>query len=684
MVIPKWDNIDGYLPYRYFISDYLWNGHLPLWNPFQRLGYPGYSDLQSGCWNPITWGLMFFGKYTIGSLVAELLLCYIIAGLGMYKLGNYLYHNPKTSFIIAICYSLSGFMVGSTQLMVFLIGVAWLPWCIFAFLKFLKTQQYKYALLTAFVFSISTSAASPAYTIVLVYIFMAMGIYFLWINRKESKKVKRIVLGGLMLVGCSAVLLSSYIISFMEFAPYFNRIDKLPYQGFLLANPFTGVEYISFLFPYSVISKTELFNHTDLSLRNGYFGIVGIVYLLLAIWTVRKKSTIVLLVGLFLALILALGDTTFFYKIAYNLPGFGVFRHPSFFRTYIIFCGLLLAGFAINNTLNKKKFINQEKIIFIGIFTVVLVGVIVSFFYTSKQEVLTNLYNVWNDLERSESSIYTHVFINGVVLLMLAIGVYALHRIFRLSTFVTLVLFVMLDMGVQTQLTAPTTIYNNISYAKTASFFRELPNEIEQKYNDTPMKILDETQGFKSTEGFWQNLSTLNKTPSVVGINPMRFKSFEEGVLNGAFDRNIENAILFFPTKERKLDQDSVEKGLIWGVNQPIKIVKGSTQLTSPEIGYNEFNGKVKNTANVAQWLILNQNYHHNWKAYYHNTSLQVYKVNQMVMGVKIPKNSEGDVQFVFESPNTFYTAIISIIGYLLVIGFLLKMFVFNKKESSH
>ena len=94
--IPKWDNINGYLPYRYFISDYLWNGHLPLWNPFQRLGFPGYSDLQSGVWNPIVWVIMLFGKYTTNSLIAELLSCYVFAGLGMFKLSNYFFKCKKT------------------------------------------------------------------------------------------------------------------------------------------------------------------------------------------------------------------------------------------------------------------------------------------------------------------------------------------------------------------------------------------------------------------------------------------------------------------------------------------------------------------------------------------------------------------------------------------------------------
>ena len=140
--IPKWDNINGYLPYRYFASDFIWNGYLPLWNPFQNMGYPAYSDLQSGVWNPIVWIIMIFGKYTINSLIVDLLLCYIFSGLGMMKLGAYLFKCKKTAFILGISYSLSGFMVGSSQLMVFLIAMTWFPWIIYTLLQFFKTFKF--------------------------------------------------------------------------------------------------------------------------------------------------------------------------------------------------------------------------------------------------------------------------------------------------------------------------------------------------------------------------------------------------------------------------------------------------------------------------------------------------------------------------------------------------------------
>ena len=105
--ISKWDNIDAYLPYRYFISDYLWNGHFPFWNSFQQLGTPVYSDLQSGAWYPITWVLMLFGKYTITSLTLEIISCYIIAGLGFFKLSNYIHSDNRVALLLGFSYALS-------------------------------------------------------------------------------------------------------------------------------------------------------------------------------------------------------------------------------------------------------------------------------------------------------------------------------------------------------------------------------------------------------------------------------------------------------------------------------------------------------------------------------------------------------------------------------------------------
>lgn len=678
--IPKWDSINGYLPYRYFISDYLWNGHLPLWNPFQRFGYPGYADLQGGCWYPIVWFLMLFGKYDITSLMIELLITFLVAGLGMYKLSCYIHQCKKTAFILGLSYALSGFMVGSSQLMVFLIGVAWLPWCILYLLKFFNTLNYKYVLATAVFVAMQTTGASPAYTIILTYIFVGIFIYFFWKYRQEFSALKKGLLGGFLLVVTMALLLLPYIQSFLEFLPYFNRGDKLAYQGFLIQNPFVFANYISFLFPYTVISNSEWFNITDLTLRNAYIGIIGLLGLVFTLIQFKKRNQYFfpLLICFITSLILALGDEFFIYKYLYHLPGFGLFRHPSFFRGYAMFCMLLLSGFSLKNIITTDVFSKIEKgvIVFGGV--IIIVFVFVAYSKTSTTQVQETFNEIISLKEFSNTSFYSHLLINLITILVIAWISFLIKSAAKLSLFSTIVVFVVLDLGVQTRLSAPTTMYYNISYKDVKTYFNNLPNDFNQKYNYDPFKNLNDGQDLITTNGIWKNLATFNKTISSVGENPLRFNSFDAAIENGVLDRNMENELLFFPTKEFK-GNDTLQKGLIWATPTKINIIDGSTSIKNVTVGYNSFSAEVKNSANESQWLILNQNYHHLWKAYYNEEAVPVNKVNEMVIGIEIPKNSKGKIRFEYSSPFLIYSALISLFSYLTV--FLLWQFGFKNKS---
>lgn len=667
--IPKWDNINGYLPYRYFVSDYLWNGHLPLWNPFQRFGYPGYADLQSGCWYPVVWFIMLFGKYNITSLIVELLLTYLIAGLGMYKLSSYIHQCKKTAFILGLSYGLSGFMVGSSQLMVFLIGVAWLPWCILALLQFFNSLHYKYIFASAVFVSLQVTGASPAFTIILAYIFVGMFVYFFWTNKSSFYTVKKGVFGGFILIGTMLLLLLPYIQSFLEFSPYFNRGDKLQYQSFLIQNPFVFADYISFLFPYSVISDCDWFKITDLSLRNGYIGLVGLFGFIFSILQYKNRNNYFfpLLFCIVISLVFALGDEFFIYKYLYHLPGFGLFRHPSFFRGYAMFCMLILAGFSIKKIISTKVLSKSEKSIFWGFVGLTIVLIFYAFTKTSLAQIQETFSQIISLQEFSKTSFYSHLFINLISILAVGLIVYLLKTILKLSLFTTLVLFLVLDLGVQTQLSAPTTIHYKFTYDKVNNFFNSLPNGIDQRFNHEPFKALNDTQGLMGVEGLWLNMATFNKCISSVAYNPIGFANLDKAEQSGALNRVLENELLYFPTKEFH-PNDSLQKGLIWGVPTKAQIFEGGSSLDSVLVGYNEFLANVKNDASIPQWLILNQNYHHLWKAYYNQKELKISKVNEMVMGVEIPKNSVGKITFEYKSPFLIYSALVSIISYLIIL----------------
>lgn len=679
MYIPKWDNINGYLPYRYFISDYIWNGHLPLWNPFQRFGYPGYADLQSGCWYPVVWVLMLFGKYDITSLILELLFTFLVAGLGMYKLSCYIHQCKKTAFILGLSYALSGFMVGSSQLMVFLIGVAWLPWCILVLLNFFETKNYKYILATAVFASLQITGASPAYTIILAYIFSGMFIYFFWKQRSEIKNIKKGLIGGLLLVSTMALLLLPYIQSFLEFLPYFNRGEKLEYQGFLIENPFIFADYLSFIFPYTVISNSNWFDLTDLSLRNAYIGLVGLFGFIFTLFQFKYRNNYFfpLLICIFLALVLALGDISFVYKYAYHLPGFGLFRHPSIFRGYAMFCMLLLAGFSLKRIISDGVISTTERLVLGSFGGVIVILLFFAFSKTTVAQIQENIRQIFLTQEFSSGSLYSHLIINLIVTILIIWLCYLIKMASKISLFSALVLFLILDLGVQTKLSAQATLYFNVPYKNVKTYFDHLPNEINQNFNHLPLKTLNDTQGLLTTEGFWQNIATFNKCISSVAYNPLRFKNFDAGIENGVLDRNLENTLLSFPTKEFEVG-GSLQKGLIWSSPSKIQITEKSTKIENILVDYNSFYATIKNKANHHQWLILNQNYHHLWSAYFNDVELPITLVNEMVMGVKIPKNSSGKIKFEYTSPLLVFSFLISLLSYLIIL--LLWQFVFKRK----
>lgn len=680
--IPKWDNIDAYLPYRHAVGEMILDGKWHFWHPFHYMGSPVYSDLQSGAWNPIVILLIYlFGGYDISALITELLLCYIVAGIGMFKLAKMLFSNDKVAFILGISYALSGFMVNSAQLMVFLWGVAYLPWIFMYIYKLLNSSQWKYIVLLALVVALHITSASPAYTILLFYFCVILVIYVFLRKRKSEYNYKKAILRLLSSFFIISILLLPYLNAFYDFSPYFNRIEKMSIEAFL-ANPFTPNEYISFIFPFTTISDSEYFMNSATTLRNGYFGIVGVTFCFCAILFIRSRTVWVMFAAVLTSLYLACGYHEAIFKLLINLPGFGNFRHPSIYRTYAIFFGLLLAGYGLIHYIktNRLKSLVKKCIYFWLVFG--LGTLVVSSFYTLLDDVLKSLKNVFNFIEFSDQSIGTLIFINGLIMFFGILITIFLKRYLKLSFITAIVVFCVFDLVINTQLTGPRTIYNTFLKVDTQNYFDNLPNEIDQSFNETPLKYLDHRKNIPSTKGLWLNLSIFHKRPSYNGVNPLRFRNEVKAEENGDLNFIIEDPIFFVPERTR-IEKDTIQSGLIWDIEKPYLISNNEKMnLANPKIDYNKFSVEVENSSEKTQYLVLNQNYHHLWSANYGSRKLVIQNVNTMAMGVEIPANTTGKVDFEYFSKFISWSTLIAIIGYLTCIGLLVYCYLFTPKSS--
>ena len=654
----KWDNIDCYLPYKYFWTSNVLEGNWPWWNPYQYFGYPAYSDMQNGMWNPITWLMVvFFGKYSVISLSTELTIYFVIAGLGMYKFSKLITNNLYVRFFCGISFALSGFMVGTTQIMIFLMGAAWLPWILYCVWKIHELTQLKHAVLLGIFIALQTTSASPCYTIILIYILIAGFVYSFW---KAESKLRLTVFYGVGAV-LATLLVAPMIVGFLEFKPYFGRLGKLPYDPWIYEGSFDFAEYVSFIFPMSVLSKSELWGPTDLTLRNGYFGIFGFLFFILGLLKFKaSKKVLVFFLGSILFLLLAAGDYTPFYKLVYHLPGFGTFRHPSFFRSHALFFMILIAGIGLNHFLKEKQ--NLKPILLsLGGFT------LVGFVYALKDGT-GNVLPLINDLIdfKGKPDYFTSPFLLlNAVIVALFLGVFWLFRQ-RLSPKLILI-FVISDLFLQTMITAPTTMISRHNTMEDFhQFYSKLPREIDQRSLITPLKKLHGKIDSIKKYPVWRNIGTFTKSITPKGHNAAQFKEFNTLENNGGLEKVIQNPLFFVAKTKIDSAKLATQTNTVWGTD----VVNSKLQIGNGVVSINSFGVNVQNQSPDKGLVVLNQNYHHLWKASIQNKPVEVIQVNDGLMAVEVPANYSGWLQFDFNTPNTKMAIGIMFFGYFTIFLF--------------
>ena len=191
----KWDNVDYFLPMRHFFHDALNDNHLPAWNSHINLGFPNYADPQSGAWYPVLWVFQVLPMYGFKALNLEWLFHVLMAGVGMFQLTKHLKASVPVATFAALAYSLSGFIVGTAQILPFIIGACWLPWCLVFFLKTLQDPNWKNSTWLAVILYLQVTGAYPAFTIIVFYLFVALFVYKLFTRSTRRKGVLALVLG---------------------------------------------------------------------------------------------------------------------------------------------------------------------------------------------------------------------------------------------------------------------------------------------------------------------------------------------------------------------------------------------------------------------------------------------------------------------------------------------------------
>jgi len=683
----KWDMIDVVLPWRYYVSEALQNNYLPLWNPYQQMGYPIYADLQYPFWyleQLIIGYTIGYNNYTLHFLF----IFYIwLGGCGMYRLSSFLKVGKSAAFYAGIVYMLAGFMVGHVQSFTLIVGAAWVPHVVVQYLKLIKGNSFRHLPAAALFLFLLITGGYQAFTIITGYLLLALFVNELINNIKQKNRaavIQSLKINSVLLA--TVIALSSVVLIVLyQLLPYANRISgmTLDVANF---NPLSPQCLISLLTPFAIVKKNEFFA-TDISMANTYLGLTVLVFIFAALF--RKKSgeeKIFLGFGT-IALIASLGEYTPMREILFRyFPLLNLFRFPSIFSYFTLLTFVPIAAkqfqLTIQNEVNKKILIAGLTAISLSLF-----GLFV-YSYVHISVTQFSFKNIFHDLfgTLDNSTIFEHVFIQAIVqLVILVLAGYALLK-GKKNFFVVCVALEMI-LAVQFNI-----YYTGVSSVK--------PSEVKQTMSTLPsgfplpaMRSIERNADpAAALPGLGRNTNIFRKQISFDGYTSFWLKQYNElfadfpslrdSILKNPFVYLSGNVHQFQQNSEKKLLNEIKSDDILVSDTEYKKLKNMRLSVNSDDriipISFvpNEMIAKTI-TKDSAIFTLMQSNYY-GWKVLIDNEPVKHFTSNILFMSVVLPPG-EHEIRFIY-SNKPFIAALI--FSYLVALVLLVILIVKYYKSN--
>ena len=665
----KFDILDQYLPWRYLVGLCLQSGHLALWNPYTHLGYPLYADPQSGAWYPVVWLIGGLHGYNIYWIQAEFLFHVWLAGCGMFLLIHRLLRNSQVAWLAGASYLLSGFFTGNAQHLTWIISGAWIPFILYFFLLMSETGKFKDCLKCALVFFMLFTGGYPAFTILMVYILIFLSAVII-IRKKRKitplvKYLKLVSFFAITILLLSAVMLVSVFESFR----IAGRAEGLS-RELAMANPFSPQSMLSWLLPFSSVKDPEFFN-TDISMSNGYFGLLMLVAVLVSLF--RKKSFLenITLAGSIFFLIAAMGSYMPLRGWMYDyLPFMNLFRMPGLFRLFATIGFIVLGSFTLSDVTKGypviKNMLAGFKIVFI-----IFIGVMIS-------ELVKGI--DWN-LLNADSYVpwLVNLKFNESVFLQAAIQLISILVLFLCISNRKYIYWLVIDGVLACWLCAPVTIVSERKIGDVFKLTEQMPG-VFRIPDLTPMNQNKDRMGIVGP--FWCNLGIWKMQPIWDGYNNFQTKEFLNFERSPIAEYVLKNPIIYCSSNQAKvhhsftdilpLINDSTLLYVDDTIQEPEQesyletIILSKPQLTmfTPQI--------IEATLNnpVTSYLTLMQQNRKGWKVFTDGNEQKTFISNGLFISIKVPAGKHH-VSYIFndkEIVNAFYISVIALLLTLILL----------------
>jgi hypothetical protein len=341
----------GDFPLHYFsYSDYqaerLWDGEIPLWNPYNYGGDPFAANVQWVVWYPPRWiAIALAGPHGWGieALQLEVAAHYWLASLMMYAFLRVLVKRPFPAVAGSVLWTYGGYLAGYPMLQPSILeAVIWLPLLMLGAHLSVTHPRWRVhgIVLGGVMIGLSFLGGHTQTTMQMTYFAAAYMIFLGWQRQIGWRGIawRIALLGGLGIALCAVQLLPA-----VEFTRLSYRVETYRYAD--KSTGFTVTEWAQFLWP-------RLFNAEYWPL---YVGVAGLLLALGAILRAARQFAFwigAIVVGLWLSL----GGYSIVYDFFYVLvPGFNTFREQERAASIAVFALVVLATHQMAWLLNRRE-----------------------------------------------------------------------------------------------------------------------------------------------------------------------------------------------------------------------------------------------------------------------------------------------------------------------------------------
>ena len=339
-----------FYPFRSIWVESARQGHFPFWNPYIKCGLPLFAAAQPGVLYPLS--LLYFILPLDLAFNWTIILHFFLAGVFTYMLLVDLGASIRGGLAAAIAFVFSGYLISVHNVLNTLISVSWYPLVILCGYRMVRTGKMRWA--------VATGASTCCMFLgggVEIVLFALASLLILCIHpmvlptnlSDDSPQLsRRLGLLGLALV----VFLGLSMVQFLPFLELYLRSHR--YGGVSLAEAtrwsLAPRDLVYFLFPdiYGQRISPDRYWKYQNYLKSIYVG--PIVVLLASIYFVKQgRRSLILLAGILVTLVFALGKYTPIYPFFYRyFPLFATLRYPVKFLFLLCFWLCVAVGLGLD------------------------------------------------------------------------------------------------------------------------------------------------------------------------------------------------------------------------------------------------------------------------------------------------------------------------------------------------